>query len=50
MNRVVEYLNTEGPNCKRIIVPDPETAPIVIELYVRFETGRYSIKQLASPN
>ena len=32
----VGYQNVDGPNGKRIIVPDPETAPVVREVFERF--------------
>lgn len=43
----VGYRNVDGPNGKRIIVPDPDTAPAITELFERFATGAYSIKRLA---
>jgi site-specific DNA recombinase len=36
----VGYRNADGPNAKRVIVPDPETAPVIILIYERFATGR----------
>ena len=44
----VGYRNLEGPNGKKIIVPDPESAPIITELFERFSTGEYSVKRLAA--
>jgi site-specific DNA recombinase len=43
----IGYLNGDGPNGKRIIVPDPDTAPIITEMFARFSTGEYSVKRLA---
>ena len=33
---------------KRIVVPDSETAPTIIDLYERFATGQYSLKALVA--
>ncbi len=44
----VGYRNADGPAGKRIIVRDPDTAPVVVELYERFATGRYSLKALVN--
>jgi site-specific DNA recombinase len=44
----VGYRNADGPNGKRIIVPDPETAAVVREVFERFATGEYSVKRLAA--
>ena len=44
----VGYRNVEGPNGKKIIAPDPESAPIITELFERFATGEYSIKRIAA--
>jgi site-specific DNA recombinase len=44
----VGYRNADGPNGKRIIVPDPEAAPVVREVFERFATGEYSVKRLAA--
>ena len=42
----VGYRNVDGPNGKRIIVPDPATAGVITELFARFRTGRYSLERL----
>jgi site-specific DNA recombinase len=42
----VGYRNVDGPNGKRIIVPDPATAGVITELFARFRTGRYSLESL----
>ena len=41
------YHNTEGPNGKRIIVPDSD-APTITRLFEEFATGDYSLKTLAA--
>ncbi len=40
------YRNIEGPNNKRVIEPDPDTAPIVARLFERYGTGQYSLKDV----
>jgi DNA invertase Pin-like site-specific DNA recombinase len=42
----VGYRNVDGPNGKRVIVPDPATAGVITELFARFRTGRYSLENL----
>ncbi len=44
----IGYLNVDGPNGKRIIAPDPGTAPAIAEVFERFSTGEYSVKRLAA--
>ena len=44
----VGYRNTDGPAGKRIIVSDPDTAPVIAVLFERFATGQYSIKQVVA--
>ncbi len=44
----IGYLNVDGPNGKRIIVSDPNTAPTIAEMFARFSTGEYSVKRLAA--
>src|SRR5579864_1907730 len=44
----VGYRNTVGSNGKRIIIPDPGTAPAVTDLFERFATGRYSLDALVA--
>jgi site-specific DNA recombinase len=41
------YLNTIGPDGKRIIVPDPVLGPMVTQLFEWFATRNYSLKSLA---
>ena len=43
----VGYRNVDGPNGKRVIVPDEEAGPIIrSEIYERFATGKYSLEAL----
>lgn len=44
----VGYLNALRDDGKRVITPDPATAPVITTLYERFATGAYSLKALAS--
>jgi DNA invertase Pin-like site-specific DNA recombinase len=44
----VGYRNTDGPNGKRVISPDPEAAPTIADLYTRFATGQYSVEALVA--
>lgn len=40
------YLNVVGPQGKKIIVPDPDLAPIVSRLFEWFETGDHALKDV----
>jgi site-specific DNA recombinase len=42
------YRNVDGPNGKRIIVPDPDSAPVITELFRRFATGSFSLTALVT--
>src|SRR5258708_17266740 len=42
----VGYRNADGPNGKRVIVADPDSGPMITELFGRFATGRCSLKAL----
>ena len=42
----VGYRNADGPSGKRGIIPDPDTAPVIAELFQQFATGQYSLKAL----
>jgi DNA invertase Pin-like site-specific DNA recombinase len=42
----VGYRNVDGPNGKRVIVRDPDTAAVITELFARFKTGKYSLESL----
>jgi DNA invertase Pin-like site-specific DNA recombinase len=44
----VGYRNVEGPNGKRILAPDGDTAPVITELFENFRTGKNSVKSLAA--
>jgi site-specific DNA recombinase len=44
----VGYRNADGPSGKRVIVSDPDAAPMITELFERFATGRYSVKSLVN--
>ncbi len=46
-NAPAGYRNVEGPDGKRIIVPDND-APTITRLFEEFGTGRYSLKTLAA--
>jgi site-specific DNA recombinase len=41
------YKNVEGDHGKKIIVPDPELAPLVKRLYLLCAEGSHSVKELA---
>jgi site-specific DNA recombinase len=38
----------DGPNGKRIIVPDPNAEPVITEMFKRFATGGYSLDALVA--
>jgi site-specific DNA recombinase len=42
----VGYRNVEGANGKRTIVPDPDTAPNITNIFERFGAGGWSVKSL----
>lgn len=44
----IGYRNVFGPSGKRIIVPDPEAAPVIAEMFERFATGEYSVVRLVA--
>ncbi len=46
-NAPAGYRNVEGPDGRRIIVPN-EDAPTITRLFEEFATGRYSLKTLAA--
>ncbi|MFT3941568.1 recombinase family protein [Rhodopseudomonas sp.] len=41
------YINTTGPNGKKIIVPDPKTAGAITHLFGWYASGTLSLKELA---
>ncbi len=44
----VGYRNADGPGGKRVLISDPDAAPMITELFERFATGEYSVKRLAA--
>lgn len=44
----VGYRNVEGAAGKRVIIPEPETAPTITDMYERFSTDRYSLEELVA--
>jgi len=44
----VGYRNVDGPNGKRILVPDVDPAQVITDLFEHFRTGKYSTKSLAA--
>jgi DNA invertase Pin-like site-specific DNA recombinase len=42
----VGYRNADGPAGKRVIVPDPDTAPVIYRLFELFASGDFSLKEL----
>lgn len=44
----VGYRNAQDSGGKRLIVPDPDTASVVAELFERFATGGYSLEALVA--
>jgi site-specific DNA recombinase len=44
----VGYRNADSPGGKRIIMPDPDAAGVIKELFDRFVTGRYSLDALVA--
>jgi site-specific DNA recombinase len=42
----VGYRNADGAGGKRVIISDPDVAPMITDLFGRFATGRYSLKGL----
>lgn len=44
----IGYRNADGPFGKRVIIPDPDVAPMITELFERFATCHYSLKGLVN--
>jgi site-specific DNA recombinase len=42
----VGYRNVDGADGKRIILPDPDAASVITELFSRFAAGRHSVRAL----
>jgi DNA invertase Pin-like site-specific DNA recombinase len=40
------YKNVVGADDKRTIIPDPDLAPIIRQMYERYATGRYTLDQM----
>jgi site-specific DNA recombinase len=41
------YRNVAGPNGKRLIEPDPEFAPLIVQLFEWYATGTLSLREVA---
>jgi site-specific DNA recombinase len=44
----IGYRNADGPAGKRVIVPDPDNAPMIRHLFELFASGDFSLKELAA--
>jgi site-specific DNA recombinase len=44
----VGYRNVDGVNGKRTIMPDPDSAPVITDIFERFAAGRHSVKSLVN--
>ena len=44
----VGYCNVDGPDGKRIIIPDPERAPLVQRLFELYASGNYSLAEITT--
>jgi DNA invertase Pin-like site-specific DNA recombinase len=42
----VGYRNVDGANGKRTIIPDPDTGPVIADIFERFAAGGHSVKSL----
>ena len=42
----VGYRNVDGANGKRTITPDPDTAPVITDIFERFAAGAHSVRSL----
>ena len=40
------YLNIEGPNKKKVVIPDPEIGPIVKRMFERYAVGNVSLEEV----
>jgi site-specific DNA recombinase len=43
----IGYRNVSRADAKRIIEPDPETAPLVVKLFEWYATGKFSLEEVA---
>jgi len=41
------YINVDGTNGKRTIVPDSNLAPVITRMFEQYATGKFSLKQMA---
>ena len=46
LSSALGYRNTDGPNGKRVILPDPESGPLVTQLFDWYATGDVSLTTL----
>jgi DNA invertase Pin-like site-specific DNA recombinase len=44
----VGYRNVDGANGKRTIMPDPDSAPAITDMFERFAAGRHSVRSLVN--
>jgi len=42
----IGYLNVEGPNKKKVVIPDPETGPIIKRMFERYAAGNMSMEDV----
>jgi site-specific DNA recombinase len=47
-NAPLGYLNVKDKDGKKTIVPDPETAPLIVKAFEWYATGNYSVKEIAA--
>ena len=40
------YRNITGPDGKKIIVPDPPVAPVIVRLFELYATGQYTVREV----
>ena len=40
----IGYKNVQGPDGKKIIIPDPQTASLILRLFSDYSTGNYALK------
>ena len=40
------YLNVEGPDGKKIVVPNPDTSEIVTRMFERYATGNFALEEI----
>ena len=42
------YINAQGSDDKRTIIPDPETSSIIARMFERYATGNYSMREVST--